>query len=106
VLSSHFIAGETLSESLVLTHEADCILSPQNRNDAKPFAVSGGLSRFGAAILFFLKLLPTGTCWKPHPVEPYSYRSATTGSTRIARRAGGYDASRATTRNDIERNTK
>ena len=70
------------------------------------YAVSGGLSGFGPRSFFVLELLLTGTCWKPHSFEPYSYRRATTGSTRIARRAGGYDASRATTRNEIETTTK
>ena len=76
------------------------------RPSTRPFAVNGGLSGFGPRSFFALELLLTGTCWKPYSLEPYSYRRATTGSTRIARRAGGYDASRATTRNEIETTTK
>ena len=73
---------------------------------SKRCAVSGGLSRFGVAIRFVLEPLSDGNLQEAHSLEPYSYRRATTGSTRIARRAGGYDASEATTKNEIETTTK
>ncbi len=50
--------------------------------------------------------LADGNLLEVHSLEPYSYRRATTGSTRIARRAGGYDARRATMRNKMETATK
>jgi hypothetical protein len=34
---------------------------------------------------------------RPHSTDPYSFRKATTGSTRVARRSGATDASAATT---------
>jgi hypothetical protein len=46
-----------------------------------------------------------GECWKVL-AKVYSCRKATTGSTRIARRAGGKDARRATRRNEIETTKK